>query len=503
VNRFWPLVTKPVLDLVGAKAVVEIGAALGVHTRLAKRWCVATGATLHVIDPVPGFDPAKIEQPDAGIRVDQRLSIEALQGAEPVDVALVDGDHNYYTVRRELELLLENARRAERPAPVFLCHDVAWPYGRRDLYYDPSNIPAEHRHPNRQAGMVFGQSELAETGGLSPHLFNAEHEGGPRNGVLTAIEDVVAASDGALGLTVLPVLYGLAIVVPAERRELHPQLDRWLGRWNTAEGWADLAHLAERERRLADERLQTVVATARAGKPLPGVRGKGSRRHVEAVRGRSFRTALPPGILSNLQLGTLRTSYKGTRFFKNPFDVVLYQELIGRLKPATVLEIGTKDGGSAVWFADQQSLHGIAPRVVTVDIEAPPALDDPRVTFFRGDALALGDVLGEELLASLPRPWLVIEDSAHLFETSLAVLEFFHRHLRAGEYVVVEDGNLADFTEEVYEQFEDGPNRAVKQFLESEAGAAYAIDAALCDRYGHNVTWCPNAWLRRRAARRG
>ncbi len=153
-------------------------------------------------------------------------------------------------------------------------------------------------------------------------------------------------------------------------------------------------------------------------------------RRVTEVRSRTFRPALPPDALSLIQLGTLRTTYRGRGFFKDPFDVVLYQELIGRLRPATILEVGTKDGGSAVWFADQQAAHGIAARVVTVDVADPPVLDDPRVTCIRGDALALDRVLPDQVLATLARPWLVVEDSAHLFEASLAVLEFFDPRLQ-------------------------------------------------------------------------
>lgn len=214
------------------------------------------------------------------------------------------------------------------------------------------------------------------------------------------------------------------------------------------------------------------------------------------TRGRTFRPALPPNILSLIQHGTLRTTYRGRAFLKNPFDVVLYQELIGRLRPATILEVGTKHGRSAVWFADQQAAHGIAARVVTVDVADPPALDDPRVTFIRGDAVALDRVLPDQVLATLARPWLVVEDSAHLFKTSLAVLQFFDPRLQPGEYIVVEDGILADLPQPIYEQYQDGPNRAVKHFLEAR-GPAYEIDTSLCDDYGHNVTWAPNAWLRR------
>ncbi|MGH8647594.1 MAG: hypothetical protein ACREX4_25275, partial [Gammaproteobacteria bacterium] len=47
-----------------------------------------------------------------------------------------------------------------------------------------------------------------------------------------------------------------------------------------------------------------------------------------------------------------------------------------------------------------------------------------------------------------------------------------------------------------YASYESGPNRAVEHFL-AERGGAYEIDAALCDLFGHNVTYNPNGWLKR------
>ncbi len=58
---------------------------------------------------------------------------------------IIDGDHNYYTVREELRLIAERAAGAE--LPLLLFHDVCWPHGRRDDYFDPEQIPAEYRQP--------------------------------------------------------------------------------------------------------------------------------------------------------------------------------------------------------------------------------------------------------------------------------------------------------------------------------------------------------------------
>ena len=147
------------------------------------------------------------------------ISHNVLPDLPPVDVALVDGDHNWYTVYHELKMLADVARSAGQPLPVLIMHDVLWPYGRRDLYYTPETIPEQFRHPYAQRGMRPGRSELVPEGGggVSPTLNNALVEGGPRNGVMTALEDFMAESDEHLRLVVLPIYFGLAIVVSEER----------------------------------------------------------------------------------------------------------------------------------------------------------------------------------------------------------------------------------------------------------------------------------------------
>lgn len=215
------------------------------------------------------------------------------------------------------------------------------------------------------------------------------------------------------------------------------------------------------------------------------------------AQGRAFASELPGTALDRVQAGTMRTRYRGVPFFKSPFDIGLYLQLLGRLAPRTVIEIGTKYGGSALWFADMLSAQGIEdPRIVSVDIELQTRVEDPRIRFLHGDAGSLGEVLTPQLLQACPHPWLVIEDSSHFYEHSRAVLEFFDAHLSSGDYIVVEDGVVAQLGGEHYRRYQNGPNRAVADFL-AMRGEAYAIDAELCDFYGHNVTYNPNGWLRR------
>lgn len=211
---------------------------------------------------------------------------------------------------------------------------------------------------------------------------------------------------------------------------------------------------------------------------------------------RSFDSSIPKRALVGLQNGSLRYTYRGVTFRKNPLDIALYMKLLHELKPMAIIEIGTLHGGSALWFADQLSTFGIDGHVYSVDIARPPKIDDPRITFLQGDAMALENSSLNDLMESIRGPILVIEDSSHLYEASLAVLNYFHQHLSRGDYIVIEDGIVNDLRGRRYRRYRDGPNRAVRKFLDKHH-SDYEIDASICDFFGQNYTFNPNGYLKR------
>jgi cephalosporin hydroxylase len=204
-------------------------------------------------------------------------------------------------------------------------------------------------------------------------------------------------------------------------------------------------------------------------------------------------TDIPYELLMKIQQGTMAYRYRGLPLLKNPFDLAIYLLLLERLRPRTLIEIGSFAGGSALWFADQASLLDLDLGVLSVDLVKPEVLH-PAVTFLQGDARDLGVVLTPLLLEALGRPLLVIEDSSHLAGNTRAVLEFFDPWLRPGDYMVVEDGILTDMR--VAEQYDGGPLEAIHCFLEARPGR-YEIDRSLCDTFGKNVTWNVDGYLRR------
>jgi Methyltransferase domain len=198
----------PCLDAAGARSVVEVGAYAGDLTRALADWASRSGASVQAIDPDPRPALVELAERRPELELIRETSLAALGRVARPDVAIIDGDHNYYTVSEELRLIAGKASGADLPLLMF--HDVEWPHARRDDYYDPGLVPEEHRQPIAHGAGLFPGEPGVRPGGL-PYRHAASREGGPRNGVLTAVEDFVARDDG-LVLVVIPAFFGLGVV---------------------------------------------------------------------------------------------------------------------------------------------------------------------------------------------------------------------------------------------------------------------------------------------------
>jgi hypothetical protein len=198
----------PCLDVAGARSVVEVGAYAGDLTRVLVDWAAESGARVWAIDPSPQEALVELDRTRGELELLRETSLEALAHIPLPDAAIIDGDHNYYTVSEELRLIDERAHGAR--LPLLLFHDVSWPHGRRDDYFAPERIPEEHRQPIAEGGGLFPGVPGVRPGGL-PFRGSAAREGGERNGVLTAAEDFVAAREG-LTLAIVPVFFGLGVI---------------------------------------------------------------------------------------------------------------------------------------------------------------------------------------------------------------------------------------------------------------------------------------------------
>lgn len=238
-NRFWDPIILPILQKINAEHVVEIGCDMGKNTRKILKYCINNGAKLSAIDPNPKFNVEEWKEQYGDVfYFYKELSLNALPLIKDYDAVLIDGDHNWYTVYNELKIIEKSYQHQN--FPVIFLHDVSWPYGRRDLYYSPENIPEVFRQPYKKLGILPNQSSLVEKGGLNDHLYNAIYENNLKNGVLTAVEDFLKETNLQLCFKQVEGFHGLGIIY-LENKELDLFINNLLKNSN-------IPYLLEKER---------------------------------------------------------------------------------------------------------------------------------------------------------------------------------------------------------------------------------------------------------------
>lgn len=238
---------RPLAVATDAHTILEVGSESGLSSRVLLNYVANAGGHLYSIDTQPGFDTKALQAEfPHSVTFIQGMSLDVIPDLPTLDLVLLDGDHNWFTVYHELHEL----ERVHRDAvmPVIALHDSDWPYGRRDLYYDPETVPAQYRHPYSPAGLPLPDAKVAREGGINQGMNNGIQEGGDRNGVMTAIEDYLGESPHQWKVLHLPMYFGVTILIPEARLQARPQLREYADWLEKQLHGSDLIALAERLR---------------------------------------------------------------------------------------------------------------------------------------------------------------------------------------------------------------------------------------------------------------
>jgi len=192
-----------------------------------------------------------------------------------------------------------------------------------------------------------------------------------------------------------------------------------------------------------------------------------------------------------VQKGKLHIKFSGIPCLKDPFCFPLYSMLIEELKPKTILENGTLQGGSALWLANLCKVLKVKTHVYSLDF-APELRniksDHPDVTYLVGDLNYPSTAWPESLLSSFHHPILFIED-AHT--NLINVVKHLEKFFIPGDYVIIEDTLKVDEIhqgEDPWEKYKDLP----KLFDNDK----YMVDSKYCDFFGYNSTYNWNSFFR-------
>ncbi|MDI2032717.1 class I SAM-dependent methyltransferase [Saccharopolyspora sp. TS4A08] len=187
------------------RTVVEIGVETG---QVSACYAELGAEAVHCVEPVPSDEMRAAMAGNDALHLVEGRSPQVLSQLPVADLYVIDGDHNYATVRAELDWILTHA-----PDALIALHDVLWPCSRRDQYYEPHVLPAAQTHPRTADGPTVWHDEVTPAGFVGLGQFTAaEHAGGEGNGVLTAVEDALA-EHGGRRLEIVPAVFGLGVIL--------------------------------------------------------------------------------------------------------------------------------------------------------------------------------------------------------------------------------------------------------------------------------------------------
>jgi cephalosporin hydroxylase len=181
-----------------------------------------------------------------------------------------------------------------------------------------------------------------------------------------------------------------------------------------------------------------------------------------------------------------KTSWMGITCWKSVSDMWNYQEILWELKPSLVIEFGTNQGGSALFFATIMKQLGNPFKVLSVDINHKPlhpaARRDPDILFVESSSTvpAIAEQI-RSLRGEFRGKVFAILDSDHSMDHVLAEMKLLRPLLSAGDYLLVEDSSVNGHP--VLPGWGPGPYEAIEAY-EREFPNDYTHDVAREKKFG-------------------
>lgn len=213
VANFWALINK-ILTAQETKSLCEIGVESGTMSSRLLQFCNTNGGRYIGIDPSVSEEFSVKFVLEGGVFY-RDSSLNVLADLPLCDAYIVDGDHNYNTVSQELELIRARVLASGGSGQtVVVLHDVGWPTARRDSYYLPSLLPLHWiKDYETDLGPSLHSSELRSDGLVGCSWYGwAKQDGGPKNGVLTAVEDFLGTNTDLFEGIFIPGCFGIAVL---------------------------------------------------------------------------------------------------------------------------------------------------------------------------------------------------------------------------------------------------------------------------------------------------
>ncbi|MGA1839242.1 MAG: CmcI family methyltransferase [bacterium] len=189
------------------------------------------------------------------------------------------------------------------------------------------------------------------------------------------------------------------------------------------------------------------------------------------------------------------TTWLGVKVNKSVLDLWNYQEILTKLNPSVIIELGTYKGGSTLFFSTVLKELKKPFKIITIDINKEnidqKVFSDPNIKVIISDSTDTSIV--KQILSvrdQFAGPMFVIVDSDHSANHVYKEMVMLRRILKKGDWVIIEDGNINGHP--ILPNWGDGPWEAMERYF-NEYPNDYQRDKAREEKFG--FTFAPGGFL--------
>lgn len=183
------------------------------------------------------------------------------------------------------------------------------------------------------------------------------------------------------------------------------------------------------------------------------------------------------------------TSWLGVFVQQDPSDAFAIQDMLWRVKPDLIVEVGTNTGGGAIFYATIMKAYNPNGKIVTLDVVPQPRnwnvknahrcvgcivatehpwWNDGMITYIQGRVTDKETRDKVDGFVRDAKKVLVIEDASHRYPDTLQNIESIYQWVSVDSYLLVQDTKMDRFVAQLgkkYGRLKFGPMRSVDEFL--------------------------------------
>jgi len=199
-------------------------------------------------------------------------------------------------------------------------------------------------------------------------------------------------------------------------------------------------------------------------------------------------------LTKDLYSSSLKATYLGISLVKFPTDLQVLSNILYKVKPQLIIEIGTHEGGSALWMCHQMANIRDDFEIHTIDIVN--RVKDSRILNDRRIKRFLNGFKGYPK-SNVPQSatTLIIDDGSHVFEDVKEAFKLLSPMVSVGSYYIIEDGITEFLGISDALMLKGGPFGAINEILQENFD--FQEDTTVLEPWTNTTSANPRGYLRR------